>query len=202
MPRFRSRLALAAIGLPLALALPGAAGAGNRIPVSSVDDPTGPTANRIAAVTEIVKPTNARLVRVINAYPPNPCADLLEPTALCDNSEEVVSAYEALRQSVVEACDGRTAEGTGDTVVADADAYAGDTSMSGIANQLASIATVLGNADDRLRGIEMPNPGPPNTAEINGALNALAEAIDFGVTAATTWEVPEVEFPPNPVCPA
>jgi hypothetical protein len=84
-------------------------------------------------------------------------------------------------------------------VITDADAFASDMSQSGIANQLASIATVLDNADDRLGGIRLPNPGPPTDPEIVGALNTLAEALQDGGGEAARWS--GVYFPPNPVCP-
>lgn len=195
MRRTSIRAAAVAAMLAVAVVLPVAAGAGGRVPVDSVDDATSPTANRIAAVTNIVVATNARLDRVITAWPPNPC------TGICPVDDGFVAArvaYEALGQSVAEACAGSPGDGLGDAVITDADAFAADTSQTGIANQLLSIATVLGNADDRLGGIRVPNPGPPESPEMV-ALVALAEAVDLGGAAAAGWS--GVLWPPNPCVP-
>lgn len=199
MSRSQARAVRAAILLTALLALPGSVGAGTRIPVNSTDDATSPAANRIAAVTNIVHATNARLDRVIVAYPSDPCALVTEPTVLCSATEEVVSAYQDLYQSVACVLRGDPSDGLGDAVLIDADAFASDMSQSGIANQLASIATVLGNADDRLGGIRYPSPGPPDDPEIVGALGTLAETVQDGGGAAARWS--GVVFPPNPVCP-
>lgn len=200
MRRTPVRAAAVAAMLTVAVVLPVAAGAGGRIPVDSVDDPASPTANRIAAVTNIVVATYARLERVIVAYPPNPCegATELELAPLCSSAVATLAAFSALGESVNDVCAGRALEGPGDVVIADADAFAGDSSATGIANQLGSIATVLGNADDRLGGIQLPNPGPPNDPAILGALYTLAEAVHVGEATAATWLL---AVPPNPVCP-
>jgi hypothetical protein len=185
-------VAVVATLLVLMLALPGMAGAGSRIPVNSTDDTASPAANRIDAVTNIVLATNARLTRVMTAYPPNPCAEI---SALCPAALSVVGAYSTLGHSVACALEAVYADGPGDAVITDADAYAADISTNGILNQLASIATVLGNADDRLGGIRVPNPGPPEAPEA-AALNALALAIADGGSAAADWL--GTEYPPNP----
>jgi hypothetical protein len=198
MSRNRVRPAAMAALLALALALPAGAGAGNRIPVSSVDDATSSTANRIAAVTNIVVVTNARLDRVAITWPPNPCAGITEPTPLCTAAIEVVGAYSALGQAVADACAGIPLAGPGDAVISDADVYASDTTSAGIANQLASIRTVLGNATDRLGGIRIPDPGPPDGPEA-AALNALSVAIfDGGTDALGLVGGGGFDFPPNP----
>jgi hypothetical protein len=182
----------------LALALPADAGAANRVPVNSVDDTTSPTANRIAAVTSIVIATNARVDRVVLAFPPNPCALITEPTAVCDAAIDVIGAYSELGQAVADACAGSPLSGPGDAVISDADAYAADTTAAGIANQLASIRTVLGNANDRLGGIRTPNPGPPEGPEA-AALNALSVAIFEGGTEALGLVGGSgFDYPPNP----
>jgi hypothetical protein len=182
----------------LALALPAGAGAGNRIPVNSVDDTTSSTAYRIAAVTSIVIATNARVDRVAVAWPPNPCAVITEPTELCSAALGVVGAYAELGQAIADVCAGSPLSGPGDAVISDADAYAADTTSAGIANQLASIRTVLGNANDRLGGIQMPNPGPPGGPEA-AALNALSVAIFAGGTDALGLVGGGgFDWPPNP----
>jgi hypothetical protein len=181
---------LAAVG-------PTSAGTGIRIPVSSTDDPASPTANRIDAVTEIVEATNARLERVASSYPPNPCADITEPTAFCDAAIGAFVAYSALGQSVADACAAEALEGPGDAVITDADAFAADMSAAGLANQLTSIAVVLGNADDRLGGILLPNPGPPE-APVAAALHTLSVAISDGGTAAEELLGAGFDYPPNP----
>jgi hypothetical protein len=190
------RAAVVAAMLTVVVALPSVAGAGNRIPVSSVDDATSPIANRIAAVTNIVNATNARLARVIAAWPPNPCAEI---TPVCPASLTVVGSYSALGKSVAEVCGGTPGDGLGVAVISDADAFAGDTSTTGIADQLTSIATVLGNADDRLGGIHYPNPGPPSAPEA-AALSALSVAIAAGGFAADGWigYLGGFNWPPNP----
>lgn len=195
MTEIRSRRAATALALLLLLGmtLPGVAGAGSRMPVSSSDDATSPTANRIAAVGNIVSVVNARLERVRAAYPPNPCAEI---TGACDAAYEALAAYQALAEAVADACAGNGAVGPGDAVITDADAYAADSSANGIAGQLGAIATVLGNATDRLRGINVPNPGPP---EIE-ALTALETLVGAGGTSAADWSAGEF-FPPNPCTP-
>jgi len=176
------------------------ASAVSRIPVHSTDDPASPTANRIDAVTNIVEATNARLERVASAYPPNPCADITEPTAFCDAAIGAFAAYSAVGQSVADACAGGPLDGPGDAVITDADAFAADMSATGLANQLASIAVVLGNADDRLGGILTPSPGPPD-APVTTSLGVLYAAIaDGGTVAGGLLHPPDpgFEYPPNP----
>src|SRR3990170_2512713 len=70
-------------------------------------------------------------------------------------------------------------------------------SATGIANQLASIATVLGNADDRLGGIRVPDPGPPESPEA-AALNALSVVVSEGGNAAGGWLGASFDYPPYP----
>ena len=196
MRRTSIRAAVVAAILAIAVAIPGAAGAGNRVPVSSVDDLTSPTANRINAVTEIVNATNARVLRVAAAWPPNPCNDLNpELLSMCLAAGGAFAAYSTLGQSVADACAAIPLSGPGDTVITDADAFASDTSTTGIANQFASIATVLGNANDGLGGIRSPDPGPPELT----ALTALADAVESGGTAAA--EFAGTAWPPNPCTP-
>jgi hypothetical protein len=189
-------VAVVATLLVLVMALPGVAGAGSRIPVSSTDDTGSPAANRIDAVTNIVVATNARLERVIAAHPPDPGAPEIGPVGL--GFVVAMGAYSALAQSVACALEGVYADGPGDAVITDADAYAVDMSTNGILNQLASITTVLGNADDRLGGIRYPSPGPPNDPEA-AALSALALAISDGGSAAADWL--GIFWPPNPCTP-
>lgn len=198
MHRTRSRVA-AVVALLMLLTAPGAVGAGDRIPVNSVDDAASPTANRIAAVTNIVLATNARLDRVIAAHPPNPCLDITEPTPVCTGATAVFGAYDSIGRSVADVCFGGPADGLGASVIADADAYAADTSSTGIANQLASIATVLGNADARLGGIFVP-PSPV-TPEDATALNALSVAVYAGGSAAAGLIGGVFNRPPNPCGP-
>jgi hypothetical protein len=192
MYRTRSRTA-GVVALLMLLGAPGAVGADNRIPVDSVDDPTSPTANRIDAVTNIVLATNARLERVIAARPPNPCLDT-ELTPVCYEATVVLIAYETIGRNIADVCAGGPADGLGASVITDVDAYATDTSSTGIANQLASIATVLGNADDRLGGIFVPPS--PITPEDATALSALSVAVYDGGSAAAGWL--GADRPPNP----
>lgn len=100
-------------------------------------------------------------------------------------------------QFVVDACAADRLDGPGDAVISDADAFDADTRETGIANQLGSIATVLGNADDRLDGIVSPSPGPPDAPEAL-ALNALSEAIFDGGSAAVGLTGGDFDPPPNP----
>jgi hypothetical protein len=188
-------VAVGATLIALMMALPGAAGADARIPVSSTDDTASPTANRIDAVTNIVIATNARLERVIAAHPPDPGAPEIGPVGLAFIA--ALGAYSTIGQSVADACAGALLDGPGDAVITDADAFAADTSATGIANQLASIATVLGNADDRLGGILSPTPGPPEAPEA-AALDALSVAIYEGGSAAAGWLGAGFDYPPNP----
>ncbi|MDH4334676.1 MAG: hypothetical protein OEW24_05365, partial [Chloroflexota bacterium] len=149
-------------------------------------------ANRIAAVGNIASVVNARLERVRAAYPPNPCAEI---NAACDAANEALAAYQGLAEAVADACAGSGAAGPSDAVITDADAYAADTSANGIAGQLGAMATVLGNATDRLRGISVPSPGLPDIEALT-ALEGLVAA--GGASAAGFWGE---FFPPNPCRP-
>ena len=198
MPDPRVQAMMIAVLLLLAAVSPAAAWTGTRIPVSSTDDVASPTANRIDAVTQIVEATNARLERVSSAWPPNPCVDLNPETlSFCLAAADVFAAYSALGQSVADACASEQLDGTGDAVITDADAFAADMSATGLANQLASIAVVLGNADDRLGGILSPEPGPPD-APVATALNTLSVAIFDGGSAAGELLGAGFDWPPNP----
>lgn len=199
MARTRARSALVG-ALLLTIALPGIAGAGARIPVDSVDDPGQPTANRVAAVGNIVLATNARLGRVSTMYPdPGPPG---EPTPLFDAIIAARLAYAGLGTDIVAVCASRPISGIGAATISDADAYATDTSATGIARQVGSIATVLTNADRRLGSIFFPpnpvypEPGPP-TAPTLAALGALYDAVVAGDGALAEWS----GFPPNPIYP-
>ena len=199
MARTRARSSL--IGaLLLTIALPGIAGAGARIPVNSVDDPGQPVANRVAAVENIVLATNARLGRVSTMLPnPGPPG---EPTLLVDAIIAAHLAYAALANDIVAVCNGRPIVGTGAATISDADGYATDTSQTGIARQVGSIATVLTNADRRLGRIFVPpnpiypEPGPPGAPTL-AALGSLFVAVSEGDEALAEW----LGVPPNPVYP-
>jgi hypothetical protein len=194
MRRTRVPVAVIAALLMLSVTLPAVAGAGGRIPVNSTDDPGQPIANRIDAVTNIVLATNARLERVVVAWPPNPCTEI---GPLCDSAYAALAAYEALGSSVDAVCSARPIDGAVRTTIADGDLYAADMTSNGIANQLASIAVVLGNADDRL-GVIFPSPAPPD-APTKAALDSLYEAISAGGTVAGALVFLDgYEFPPNP----
>jgi hypothetical protein len=81
-------------------------------------------------------------------------------------------------------------------------------SEAGVAGQHSAVASVLGNAANRLAGICVPNPGPPELpwapdpgppdAPVAAALNALSQAISTGGGTTAGWLGGAFDWPPNP----
>lgn len=193
MHRTPIRTAVVAAMLTLALALPGAAGAATRVPAS-------PTVRQIVVVTAVVNGTNAWLDLVIAALPPNPCTPDPGPPEIdpvCLGFVGVLGAYEALGETVGDACVARPDDGLGDPVVTDAVAPASDLRTRLIVRQLNLITAVLGAANDRLIGILTPDPGPPEIA----ALAALYDAVGVGAVSVPPVDLDGDLWPPNPCIP-
>ncbi|MDP9227007.1 MAG: hypothetical protein M3P18_24820 [Actinomycetota bacterium] len=165
----------------------------DRIPVSSVDDPSLSIANRISAVDNVVVAIDGRLQRIIGAYPPGP------PVI------PVVDSLSATRQAlgtIVATVDSRlctqdAAIGQGDASLADGDVFAGDSSNTGLLNQLSSVRGVLAEANGRLVRIygAFP-PGPP----VDEARTALIHVRNDAVAGfeAITARLGDAIHPPSP----
>lgn len=165
-----------------------------RVSIFAGGDAGSPQAQRVDAVTNVVVAMNQRLERVIAAAPQNP---IVEPGPVADGFIAAYAAYSGLGQSVADVCAGVVSGSrTGDAIV-DSDALAADMSATGIGNQLASIVTVLTNANDRLGAIFIPGAGPPE-APVAAALRALSQEVFAGGSAAAGWLGGAFDFPPNP----
>jgi hypothetical protein len=198
MHRTRASAAVAAALLTLSLCIPGAVGAAGGAPADAANDPAETRASRIAAIARIVLAADARLERIILAYPPNPCALVTEPTGLCDAAVAVVAGYAAIGASVAEACGGSVQRAAGRPgTAADADAPAAASDASGTARRLAAIARVLRGADARLEAILPPGPVTPGSPEAD-ALDGLSRAVHDGGRAAAGWIGGAFDWPPNP----
>ena len=120
--------------------------AGDRIPISSVDDGSLSQANRISAVDNVIVAIEGRLQRIIGAIPPGP------PVI------PVSDGLSATRQSlgtIIGTVDSRLCTqdgvfGQGDASLADGDAFATDASSTGLVNQLSSVRGVVSEANGRL----------------------------------------------------
>ena len=188
MRRTPIRAAVIAVMLAVVVALPGAAGAASRVPAS-------PTVRQIVVVTAVVNGTNAWLDLSSPSRPTRAPSPEIDP--VCLGFVQVLGAYEALGDTVADACEA-TRDGLGDAVVTDAVAPAGDLRTRLIVRQLALITAVLGAADDRLIGILVPDPGPLD-APTAAALAALYDAVVDGGSAVGAWLDPDrSEWPPNP----
>lgn len=169
MNRSRSRPLLASV-LSAAVLLGSLAGATiagpERIPVSSVDDSSQSIPNRIAAVDNVVVAMGARLDRIVGTlpegHPPSPILEGLVGTR---------SSVGALIGSIdAQLCNQDGVLGTGDASLADADAYATDSSSAGLVNQLGSVRGVVNEARGRLIRIAGAFPPGPPVREVQTAL--------------------------------
>lgn len=165
----RSRTLLAG-GISAALLIGALAGptigAPERIPVSSTDDSTLSIANRIAAVDHVVVAMGGRLDRIVGTlpegHPPSPILEGLSATR---------STIGALIGTIdAQVCNQDGVIGTGDASLADADAFATDSTSTGLVNQLTSVRGVVNEARGRLIRIAGAFPPGPPVTEVQGAL--------------------------------
>jgi hypothetical protein len=176
--------------------LAAAVAAGDRIPVSSVDDTSMSIANRIGAVDNVVVAVDARLGRILAAlpegHPPAPIFESLTATgSSLDTIIGIVDARLCTTDGVI---------GTGDASLADGDVYASDSSSTGLVNQLSSVRGVLSEANGRLiRIFGAVPPGPPGD-EARTALSAVRSHAVAGFDAIAN-RLGDTIHPPSPCTP-
>ncbi|MEA2518785.1 MAG: hypothetical protein QOF49_865 [Chloroflexota bacterium] len=194
MTRFRTVLAGGLSSMTLIATLVGAANAApGRIPVSSTDDANQSIPNRIAAVDHVVVAMGGRIDRIVaglpEGHPPSPIL------AALGGARSSIGALIGTIDTRV--CNQDGVIGTGDASLADSDAFAADSSSTGLVNQLDSVTGVLGEAQGRLiRIIGAYPPGAP-TVDVQNALLAVRSA------AAAAFEtisgrVADGVHPPSP----
>jgi hypothetical protein len=165
----------------------------DRIPVTSLDDTGASIASRIAAVDNVVVALDARLERIIGAFPAGP------PVI------PIADGLRATRQSlgtIVGTVDSRLCTqdaviGTGDASLADGDVFASDTSSTGLVNQLSSVRAVASEANARLIRIYSSFPPGPPVDEVRTALLAVRSDAVAGFEAITS-RIADAAFPPSP----
>jgi hypothetical protein len=193
MSRFPVRL-IGAISLAAVVGLGavGSAIAGDRIPVSSVDNTSLSLVNRIAAVDNVVVAMDGRIVRILSALPAShPASPILEGlTATRSSLGTIIGTIDAqlCSQDVI---------GSGDASLADGDVYAADATATGLTNQLGSVSRVLAEANGRLVRISGAIPPGPPTDELHSALTAIRDSSVAGFDAITV-SLGDAIHPPSP----
>jgi hypothetical protein len=151
----------------------------------------------VAAIDAVLGPLGNRLERI--GTPPNPIDPELENALVGLEAEAYVLAVNAncFAAGVPIGTEIRV------TTIDDEDAFAGDSSTSGLANQASAIATVLNIGDGRLIRIATDwfqvDPGLPPSPIRDALAMVETDAYALAVGAAT---VGGFELPPSPVCPA
>jgi hypothetical protein len=173
------RVAALYLGIVIALGTAATALGADRIPVKSVDDTSTSLVNRIGAVDNVVVAMDARIERVLGAlpegHPPSPTFEALTTTqASLDTLISTIDNRLCSTDGVI---------GTGDASLADADVYAGDSTSTGLTNQLGSVRTVLAEANGRLVRIAGVIPAGPPTFELDLALSAVRNSSAAGYDA-------------------
>ncbi len=194
MTRVPARLVamLSIVGCITLLTAAGAV-ASERVPVRSVDDASLSIVNRIGAVDNVVTAMDARIDRVIGSlpegHPPSPIFESL--TATQASLDTVIATIDA------RLCSQDAIFGSGDASLADGDVFAEDRTANGLTYQLASVRTVLAEANGRLiRVIGSMPPGPP-VREIEDALTAVRSSSATGFDAIAVRIGVDIH-PPSP----
>lgn len=195
----RIRLFLAAVAASTVVAsslFAAAVAAGDRIPVSSVDDTSISIANRIGAVDNVVVAVDGRLGRILAALPegrpPTPIFESLDATRVSlDGIIRTVDARLCTTDGVI---------GSGDASLADGDVYASDSSSTGLLNQLSSVRGVLSEANGRLIRIYGAYPPGPSVDEARAALVAVRSHAVAGFEAISS-RLGDAIHPPSPCTP-
>jgi hypothetical protein len=184
-------------GHALSLVLAAGATADERFPVRSADDTSQPLESRVAAIDAVLGPLENRLERI--GVSPSPVDPELEGALIGLEAEAHALAVDA---NCFAAGVPIGTEVTA-TTIADEDAFAGDSSTSGLANQASAITTVLRIGDARLIRIATDwfqvDPGLPPSPIREALAMVEADAYALAVGAATAGGF---ELPPSPVCPA
>jgi hypothetical protein len=193
MKHFRSALVGALSATVVASSLLAAAVLGaDRIPVSSIDDLSVSVVNRTAAVDNVVVALDARLGRIIGAYPPGPPVIPLDDSlrATRQSLGTIVGTVDSLM------CTQNAVIGTGDASLADADVFASDASSTGLLNQLSSVRGVASEANGRLFTIFGAHPPAP-IDEVRTALIGVRGDAIAGFEAITS-RLGDAVHPPSP----
>jgi hypothetical protein len=194
MIRLPARLvAIVSVVACVSLVTAAGAGASDRVPVQSVDDPGLSLVNRIGAVDNVVAAMDARIDRIIGSLPEgHPPAPIFESLTATQTSLHTLIATIDTRL-----CSQDGTYGSGDASLADGDVFAEDRTTTGLTNQLGSVRTVLAEANGRLIRIigSMP-PGPP-VRELDDALMAVRQASAFGFDAIAVRIGVDIH-PPSP----
>lgn len=165
----------------------------DRIPVTSIDDTGASIANRIAAVDNVVVALDARLQRILGAYPPGP--------PVIPVADGLRAARQSLGTIVATVDSGLCTQdaviGTGDASLADGDVFASDASSTGLLNQLSSVRGVASEANARLIRIYGSYPPGPPTVEARAALIAVRIDAVAGFEGITN-RLGDAVFPPSP----
>ncbi|HEX2754088.1 MAG TPA: hypothetical protein VHM48_01420 [Candidatus Limnocylindrales bacterium] len=164
-----------------------------RIPVSSVDDQSLSISNRIAAVDHVVLAMGGRLDRIVASLPADhPPVPILG--GLISTRSTIGTLIETIDAQV---CNQDGVTGTGDSSLADADAFAQDSSSTGLLNQLSSVRGVLAEGRGRLIRIAGAYPAGPPVDEVR---NALLTVRSDAVIAFETVNVriDDGNHPPSP----
>ena len=163
MPHIRARLvAILSLTGVLAAGIGASVLAGDRIPVTSVDDTSLPVINRIGAVDNVVVAMDARLGRILAALP-----DGHPPAPIFESLVTTRSSLGSLIATIdTQLCNTDAVTGSGDASLSDGDLYASDTTATGLTSQLSSVRTVLGQANGRLVRIAGAIPPGPPTREV------------------------------------
>jgi hypothetical protein len=193
MSRFPfQRLAAVALVATLSLATAASAlGATDRIPVSSTDNTSLSIVNRIGAVDNVVVAMNGRLDRILGVLPEHPPAPIYVARTSLGILIDTITAQMCNTDGVI---------GTGDSSLADADAFAADLSATGLDNQLTSVSGVLAEANGRLVRIIGSHPPSPIAPDVQSALSAVRGHAVAGFEAITNRLGDDVH-PPSPCSP-
>jgi hypothetical protein len=177
----------------VALVAVGTALGADRIPVRSVDDTSISLVHRIGAVDNVVVAMGARIDRILGSLPEgHPPSPILEALTATQGSLHTLIATIDTRL-----CTTDGVVGPGDASLADSDTFAGDTSASGLTNQLGSVRTVLAEANGRLVRIAGAFPPGPPVREIHDALTAVRHSAAVGFDAIA-GRLGGAIYPPSP----
>jgi hypothetical protein len=182
MPHIRARLvAVLSLTAVLGAGIGATVLAGDRIPVTSVDDTSLPVANRIGAVDNVVVTMDARLGRILAALP-----DGHPPAPIFESLVTTRSSLGSLIATIdTQLCNTDGVGGSGDASLSDGDLYASDTTATGLTNQLGSVRGVLAEANGRLVRIAGALPPGPPTHEVQTALSAVRASSAAGFEVIT-----------------
>ena len=178
-PSLPRRAAVVSLTVVFALGAAATALGADRIPVSSVDNTDLSLVNRIGAVDHVVVAMDARIDRIIGAYPPGPPVRELD---------DALTATQASLHTLIATIDNRLCSqdgiiGPGDASLADSDVFAADQTKTGLTNQLSAVRTVLAEGTGRLVRIGGNYPPGPPTFELDEALSAVRNSSAAGYDA-------------------